>query len=165
MHDQLIIELLNCSKFYIVILDTSMSIKFINDTLADRLGFATTSEMIGRCWLDFIPEKNQDNLKAVHYSVVCGESDDYNEFLNKLVSVDKSEFQVQWFNTVLNHDTNWSFSFGIPKEQSDEITMEKVRENFRSRIESDKTMIRSLKTHINGTLEKEDITVTCDLEE
>jgi PAS domain S-box-containing protein len=141
-----------------------MNIKFINDTLADRLGFATTSEMIGRCWLDFIPEKNQENIKSVHYAILHGDSNDYNEFLNKLVSLDGSEFQVQWFNTLLNHDTNWSFSFGMPKENSSITTMEKVREDFRSRIESDKTMIRSLKTHVNNPPEEHDLIITCETE-
>ena len=164
MHNQLIIELLNCSKFYIVILDKKMNIKFINGTLAERLGFVTTQELIGRCWMDFIPEKDKENIKVVHFSIVYDDTSDYNEFLNDLECTDGSKFQVQWFNTLLNHDTNWTFSFGMPKNISDETSKEKIRENFRSRIESDKTMIRSLKKYVSEIQDESDPIDTCDME-
>jgi len=162
MNNQLIIELLNCSKFFIVILDKTMHIKFINDTLAERLGFAEKTELLNRCWLDFIPDVDAENIKAVHYSILYGESNTYNEVSNNLKRKDGVEFMVQWFNTVLNHDSECTFSFGMPKKENDETSVEKVRENFRSRIESDKTMIRSLKQYISTSQHKLD--ATCDME-
>lgn len=150
MNSDLIMELLDCSVFYIVILDMNMKIRFINNSLVTSLGFQLNESLIDRCWLDFIPDKNKDNIKKVHYSVLSGQCGDFNEYSNIILNTTGSEFEVKWFNTLINHGTNWSLSFGLPCEKPTEITKEGIRENFRSVIESDKTLIRSLKNHVNG---------------
>lgn len=163
MNGNLIITLLNNSNFYIVILDKKMNIRFINQTLTNRLGFKSMEELLGKCWLEFIPEKNKENIKIVHFSVLSKKNEEYSEYTNTILNKDGVEFQVQWFNTLINHDTHWSFSFGLSQDKSIEITSETIREDFRARIESDKTWIRSLKDYVNEISDKFELIKTCDL--
>jgi PAS domain S-box-containing protein len=163
MNGNLIMTLLNNSNFYLVILDKKMNIRFINQTLANRLGFESMKELLGKCWLEFIPEKNKETIKTVHFSVLFRKNDDYSEYTNTVLNKDGAEFQVQWFNTLINHDTHWSLSLGLAQDKSIEVTSETIREDFRARIESDKTFIRSLKDYVNEISDKFKLIRTCDL--
>jgi PAS domain S-box-containing protein len=165
MNNDLIMELLNCSIFYIVILDMNMKIRFVNNSLVTSLGFQSDESLIDRCWLDFIPDEDVDNIKKVHSSTLHGHSGDFNEYSNSVLDITGSKFEVKWFNVLINHGTDWSFSFGLPYEKQREITKEGIRKNFRSMIESDKTLIRSLKEHVNGIGPQFGIDEDCNITE
>jgi hypothetical protein len=163
MDSDLIMTLLNCSVFYVVILDKDMKIRFINDSLSNRLGFDSKDNLIDRCWLDFIPEINQEKIKKVFYSILYHEGKEYSEYVNTLVDVNQLKFEVKWFNTSINHDTYWIFSFGLPHERGEESTREEMRENFRDRLASDRTLIRSLQDHVTGFAKQIEIDESCNV--
>jgi len=163
MNGNLIIELLNNSNFYIVILDKEMNIRFANQTFITRLGYSQIEELLGKCWLEFVPEKIKENIKAVHASIIFEKSDKYNEYTNKVLNKDGLVFLVKWFNTLINHETNWSLSFGLPQQEEIIVTEETIRKNFRNRIESDKTLIKSLKSYVNDISEQFKINDECHI--
>lgn len=165
MNNDLIMELLNCSIFYIVVLDINMKIRFVNKSLVTRLGFSVQESIIDRCWLDFIPDINKDGITKVHSSVLHGPNGDFNEYSNTILDRTGSKFEVKWFNTLVNHGTDWSFSFGLPYEKEIEITKEGIRKNFRAMIKSDKILIRSLKDHVSGITPQLIIDESCNITE
>ena len=56
---------------------------------------------------------------------------------------------VHWFNSHINTEYNWSFSFGITKTPNPTmVTMDSIREYYKDIIEYDRTMIESMKETI-----------------
>jgi hypothetical protein len=49
-----IFQLLNYASIYVLVLDGEMIVKFANQSLAKDLGFNKYSDVINKCWLDFI---------------------------------------------------------------------------------------------------------------
>ena len=157
----LLFEILNNSNVYIVVLDRTINIRFINAPLANRLGFENIDELIGRCWLDFIPEKIHETLKTVHAYIFYNSEDDYREYTNEILPLDKISLKVKWYNTVINHKTFWTFSFGLPLNNSEIQSKASIRADFKNMIESDKTVIKSLKEFSNGLPEQFNLDETC----
>lgn len=150
MNADVVLELLNYTMAYVVILDSEIKIVFSNRSLTSKLGFDTMNQLVGRCWLDFIPEELHGKIKSVHHTLLVSKRDrDYNEFTNDVMDKDKNVFKVKWVNTSINHTTNMTFSFGIPQnEDLDLVSEEDLRSQFRSVIEHDKIMIKTLKNYV-----------------
>ena len=163
MNTDIIIKILDESNVYIVILDEEMNIRFINNSLSLRLGFPNKQEIIGKCWLEFIPEDIHAHIKTVHSSILLRGSEECNEYTNKILNAGGESFEVKWYNAYINHDNHWTLSFGMPVEEYQNITADQIRETFKNRIASDRTMIKSLKEYVNGIPEKIKETKTCDL--
>lgn len=159
---ELIFEILNDSNVYIVVLDRTITIRYINYPLANKIGFKNEEEAIGRCWLDFVPEKSHDNIKTVHASILYNGESEYREYCNEVLALDDTLFKVKWYNTAINHNTFWTFSFGLPIKESTFVTEKSFRTHFKSMIESDKTIIKSLKDFVAGVPDKFNIE-TCEL--
>jgi PAS domain S-box-containing protein len=164
MDGELLLQILNFSNAYVLVLDKEMNIRYINHTLTNRIGFETYTEILGTCWLNFIPEKSQDEIKMVHASIVRdNESTEYKEFTNHIQDVNGVKFKVKWFNMCINHGTFWTFSFGLPQVEMIAVTEDDIRSRFMDAIESDRTMIKALKDHSQTF--SESFSKTCDLKE
>lgn len=165
MNGDLLLQILNYSNAYVVVLDKVMDIQFVNLTLAQRLGFESKEDPISMCWLDFIPEKYRARIRTVHSALVHQQGREYREFTNIINDRNGVEFNVRWFNTAINHETYWTFSFGLPQIEMIEVSEDSIRDHFRGAIESDKTMIQSLKEYTNGIQESFGLTKACKLTE
>jgi PAS domain S-box-containing protein len=165
MNGDLLLQILNYSNAYVVILDKVMDIQFVNLTLAQRLGFESKEDPIGMSWLDFIPEKHRAKIRMVHSALVHQQGREYKEFTNLINDRNGVEFNVRWFNTSINHETYWTFSFGLPQIEMIAVSESEIRDNFRTAIESDKTMIQSLKEYANGIQESFGLTKAYKLTE
>lgn len=166
MDGELLLEILNYSNAYVLVLDQEMKIRYINNTLVNRLGFESYKELMERCWLDFIPEKIRDVVKMVHHSLVH-ETDctEYKEYTNMIQDVNGVEFKVKWFNMCINHGTFWTFSFGLPQVEMIAVSEEDIRSRFMEAIESDRTMIKALKQQSSTFSESYKNAKTCELKE
>ena len=163
MNAEIILKILDYTSAYVVVLDSEMKIRYINLALANKLGFANAGELINRCWLDFIDDNIKDKIKSVHRTLLTSMQNEFNEFINPIIDRDGNSTTVKWLNTSINSETNWTFSMGVP-ERVDLVnfTGDDIRQQFKAAIESDRTMIKSLKECINGCDGFDD---TCEMTE
>jgi len=143
-----IFNMLNFTNLYVIVLNEKMDIKFANNSLAIDLGFDSYKELLGRCWLDFIEEKERRTIITIHAAVSNGYDkweDKYREFNNNIIGVNGKIHSVYWFNSHINTDYNWSFSFGIKKQPKPETTIDSVRNYYKEIINKDRVMINSMR--------------------
>lgn len=148
-----IFTMLNFTSLYALVLDQQMKIRFINTSLAIDLGYTGYSELIGRCWLDFIVEEERNIVKMIHQSVALAEGnwDEYREFKNRIVDKNGYTIEVYWFNSHINTDYNWTFSFGVRAKPviKDDDSINSVRNYYRDIINKDREMITALRDVIS----------------
>lgn len=143
-----IFNMLNYANMYVLVLDEKMEIKFANNSLAVDLGFKGYEELVGRCWLDFIRDEERKTITTIHAVVSRGtEWEKYREFKNVIITSD-GEINVHWFNSHINSDFNWTFSFGIRQEPQTQVTMTSIRNYYKDIIDKDRTMINSMRDMI-----------------
>ncbi len=142
----IIFNMLNFTNMYCLVLNQEMIIKFINLSLALDLGFQSYEELIDRCWLDFIKPEEKQMIKIIHTSVANG-SEEWESKYREVQSVVKTkqgkEFPVYWFNSHINTDLNWTFSFGIKKIESDQEN--DIRDFYFDIIKRDRVIINSMR--------------------
>lgn len=143
-----IFTMLNFTNMYALVLDQQMLIRFANASLALDLGFKGYSELIGKCWLDFIDPHERKTVNVIHQAIANGTGDweKYREFKNTIVSIDKT-IEVYWFNSHINTDYNWTFSFGVRARPiiQDELNMASIRNYYRDIINKDREMINAMR--------------------
>ena len=144
-------DMLNYANLFVVVLDENMNIKLVNWSLATTIGFKNEDEMLGRHWLDFIPEAERETISTYHS--LLSESKNFDginrEFFNCILTNDGNGINVKWFNTKVNNNYNWTFSIGIPREDRNfENTEDSIRAYYRDIIDQDKTMIEALRDTI-----------------
>ena len=61
-------DMLNYANMYVVLLDSNMIIRLINWSLATDLGYKDEREVIGKCWMEFIPKKLSKMVQSAHQS-------------------------------------------------------------------------------------------------
>jgi PAS domain-containing protein len=156
-------DMLNYANMYVLILDKEMTIKLCNWSLAVTLGFKDESELIERCWLDFIPESNRDLVKQIHAMVkICEEQKEekYKEVVNDILLPNGDTQLVRWFNMCINHSYNMTFSIGISQITQAKATDESIRAYYMGVIEKDRTMIHSLRDFILSPKSKDRVCTT-----
>jgi PAS domain-containing protein len=146
-------DMLNYANMFVLLLDDEMNIKLINWSLATVLGFKNENEPIGRCWVDFLKPKDVEWIKAVHHSITYSteEAEKYREVTNEVIALDGTKIRIKWFNAMINHNYNFTFSMGVydEAEMKTEITEDSIRAFYRDVIEQDKVMITALKSNLN----------------
>lgn len=154
-----IFNMLNYANMFVLVLNEEMTIKYSNNSLAKTLGFDTYKDIIGKCWIDFLIEDERKVISVIHKLIADGgDWDKYKEFRNHIQPMDGEPIMVHWFNSHINTDFNWSFSFGITKTPNPTmVSMESIRDYYKDIIEYDRTMIEAMR---NTILEKENET-TC----
>lgn len=143
-----IFNMLNFTNMYCLVLDTEMVIKFINQSLALDLGYKSYEEIIGKCWLDFIIEDDQDLIKSVHASVAYGVDEweeKYREVQNNIRRLDGNVMTVYWFNSHVNTNLNWTFSFGLQRPIRVTEGNDSIRDFYYDVIQKDRLMINSMR--------------------
>ena len=147
---EIIFNMLNFTNMYCLVLDQDMLIKFVNLSLAIDMGYETYEELINRCWLDFISEEEREMISIVHHSIANGTKDwegKYREVQNTIITKDERKFPVYWFNSHINTDLNWSFSFGIKKLASD--TENDIRDFYTDIVKRDRVIINSMRDSLS----------------
>lgn len=155
-------DMLNYTNMFVVILDNNMIVKLSNYSLATAIGFKDESEILERCWLDFVSEKDRLMIEHVHSMVkICEEQRDekYKEVINDLVLLDGSIISVRWFNLCINHSYQMTCSVGVALEKKSEITDESIRSFYRDVIDKDRTMIQSIRDLVLCKSKKEPVCV------
>lgn len=150
-------DILNYASLYIVFVDSEMRIKLANWSLATKLGFDNEKGIIGKCWLDFIKEEEKDRIKSIYYlfHTKSEKAKNYTETKSTLVLPDESTIAIKWFNIHINSLYNVTCSFGIQKNIPFEVTEDAMRAYYRDIIDTDQTMIKSIRdsiltSHIKG---------------
>jgi len=146
-----IFNMLNYANMFVLVLDEKIIIRYANNSLAKTLGFETYKDIIDKCWLDFLVEDELHAVKKVHRIVADGMEGwtKYREFRNHIKPINGDPIMVHWFNSHINTDFNWSFSFGITKNPNPTlVSMDSIREYYKDIIEYDRTMIETMKEEI-----------------
>jgi PAS domain S-box-containing protein len=156
----IIFNMLNYTNMYILVLDQQMLIKFINNSLANDLGYDKFDDLLGKCWLDFIDENDKETIKIIHTSIANGYENwkTYKEFQNEINGKDGEKINVCWFNSHINTDYNWTFSFGIKKE-IETHSIDSIRDYYQDIISKDRVMISAMRDVIGLKNKKEDFCV------
>jgi PAS domain S-box-containing protein len=142
-------DMMNYSSMFVLILDDKMHIQFINWSLATALGFKNEEEPIGRCWLDFIPTDQRDLISGIHHSIKMNEKDEkYKEMVNEVKCQNGEVLTIKWFNTKINREHEWTFSFGLQMEASTNVTEESLRSYYQDIVKKDRTVILSMRDKI-----------------
>ena len=145
-------NMMNYANMFVLVLDIDMKIKFMNWSLSKVLGFDNENEAIGKCWLEFINEKEKIVVTNINSLMAKEKDETVKEFTNDIVNLDGASIGVKWFNIHINNDYNWTFSIGLLTKATPEITEESVRSYYRDIIEQDRTMIRSMRDTILNNL-------------
>ena len=74
--------------------------------------------------------------------LVAGE---YQEFENDIVSQSGKCIKVRWFNTYINDNHRWSFSFGVTHEEIPIMTEHSIRSYYKDILMKDRTMLKAIK--------------------
>lgn len=144
-------DMLNYANMYVLMLDKDMTIQLINWSLATDLGAENEKELIGRNWLDFIPDEYKKIIKIAHLEMCTNIKDcTYREMSNEVMKLDGSKFLVKWFNIPINHGYNITFSIGLKINVSEAtvVSEDSIRAYYRDIINKDRTMIKSLKEFV-----------------
>jgi PAS domain-containing protein len=152
-----IFDMLNYANMYVLILDSNMSIKFINRSLVRLLGFERIKDVMNRCWLDFIEAEERERISVIHHHVSNGteEAENFKEVRSNIVTVNGEKISLRWFNTQINTKYHWSFSIAIPESgNAVKITEESIRTYYEDVIKQDRTMILSLRDMIMNKTQK-----------
>jgi PAS domain S-box-containing protein len=134
------------SSYYVLMLDEYRNIKLCNRVLADVLG-REEHALVGESWDQFVPEDSREVIKHVHFEVMTGNIG-YREFTNEIIQKDGELQTVKWFNSWINHDTNWVFCFGVPIEHELFVneSIDTMRERYKDIINVHRAVIDGFKT-------------------
>ncbi|MBR9682635.1 MAG: hypothetical protein GOV02_03080 [Candidatus Aenigmarchaeota archaeon] len=146
-------DMMNYSSMFVLILDDKMCIQFINWSLATALGFKNEDEPLGKCWLDFIPIEQREIISGIHNSIKNADEEKHREMINDIKCVNGDVMSIKWFNTKINREHEWTFSFGLVVEAANQVTEESLRSYYHDIIQKDRTAILSLRDKIlNGSV-------------
>lgn len=146
-----IFNMLNFTNMYCLVLDPQMVVKFINQSLALDLGYESYDKVLGKCWLDHVVDEDHELIKTVHAAIaygVDGWEEKYREVQNNIKRLDGNAMTVYWFNSHVNSDMNWTFSFGLQRPvriMEDNGTDSGIRDFYYDVIQKDRLMINSMR--------------------
>jgi hypothetical protein len=143
-----IFNMLNFTNMYCLVLNSQMVIKFINQSLALDLGYQSYKDAIGKCWLDHIVDEDHDLIKSVHAAIAYGVEnweDKYREIQNNVARLDGNVITIYWFNSHVNSELNWTFSFGLQRPRVIAENETGIRDFYYDIIQKDRLMINSLR--------------------
>jgi len=164
-HDKSLVEgslldLINYSNLYVLILDSKMKIKLCSSLLAKDLGYDDSSDLRDKCWMDFIPYELKENIYNVFDNIMGRVEvvDDFREVTNPVIPKTGEKIIVKWFNTKITNGDNYAFSIGIPisKPITKEDSITSIRSYWSDIIESDRTTIDSLKNIVKNSHQQRD---------
>lgn len=145
---EIVFKLINFTNTYILVLDEESNIKFANNSLAIRLGFESYNDLLGRCWLGFLEENSIEHMKIIYKTIAYGKNwEKYKEFKTKIKD---TPIEISWFNSHINTDYNWVFSFGVQQEITKNKTMDFIRNYYNEIVNNDRVMIEAIKDKINS---------------
>lgn len=141
-------ELFNYCNTYLVLLDRNMNVKLANLSLASDLGFEAETDLIGKNWLDFIPEENKSFIQHTYHNITLFPfKENHKELINEIKTIDNKIITVKWINNYINSKFNMVLSTGIKtdlieKHMKSEDTM---RSFYMDIIKRDRNMIEALR--------------------
>lgn len=140
-------DMLNYSSLYLVLLDQKMIIKLCNWSLAKSLGYETEKDIVGQCWLNFVPEKDIDRIKMIHSSLAHENDSTYKEVINDIKTKDGKIISIKWFNLQINNNYHMTMSLGLHLTKTIQPIQpeDSIRSYYRDVIDKDRTMIKSLR--------------------
>jgi len=139
-------NIIDYSNMFVVMLDHDLKIKIINYHLSKTLGYEHSNELVEQDWRQFLRKPDHELIHHVCNEIING-NQNYKEFTNDIVDINKKTLTVKWFNTLVNNEFNCVFSVGLPltKEPSIDEDIDSLRSYFRDILEQDKTVINAMK--------------------
>lgn len=144
-------ELLDYTNLYMVVLDDNMRVKLCSYLLATDLGFNSEADILGKEWAEFLESPIQHQMRTVHKKMISSPSkfkDKYREVTNNIITKNKNQILVKWFNSTIENSKTYTFSIGIPinRQITPDEEIETIRAYWNDIIDKDVTTINALKT-------------------
>lgn len=140
-------NILDYSNYFILVLNKELEIRLCNHMLSTVLGYKSEEEMVGKNWLEYIPEGTVDITKFVHNDTLEKKSGAV-ESTGEIISADGTIIVVKWFHSYINSEFDWVFSMGVPFKANEQKTIENVRDFYREVLAKDKTTIEAIKKRV-----------------
>lgn len=137
-------DLLVYAPFVALVTDDQFTVKYCNRQTADLLRLPSTADIVGRCWLDFIPKDVRRDLVGVHSGLLGGDLRHFGEYANEVRRADGSRQMVKWFNSPFEGRAgeHLALSIGVAGEAKPDA-VSRVRQKFLERIMNDRATIRA----------------------
>jgi len=142
----------NYLNLFVVLLDKDLKIVFANVKLIKALGLSKAQKIIGKSWLDFIPEVFKESVKDVHFTLRKGKDEIYNEYTNLIKPKQGECFLVKWLNSCFTKplsENETTLSIGILMSPLDDSSwspdsIEEIRNVWKNNLISDKEKVKYL---------------------
>jgi len=139
-------NILEYSNYYVLIYDSTFNIILCNQILARVLGYKESLEVIGTKFIDYISKDDQYVFKSIQ-SIISKPDHEMSEFLSELIDRDGHKHVVKWFNSYINSETSWTFSFGVPVKDDKfyNDSVDNMRERYKDIISIHRNLINDIK--------------------
>ena len=143
-------NILEYSNYYILIIDSTLTIVLCNQIFARVLGFKESLDVIGTKFSDYISKDDKYIFKSLQ-ELLSKPNSEMSEFLSELVDKDGHKHMVKWFNSFINSDTQWTFCFGVPVKDDKfySESVDSMRERYKDIISIHRNLIHGLKEDYN----------------
>jgi DNA-binding NarL/FixJ family response regulator len=97
--DDRIIKLWARTPYVAVVMDAAFKIRLANHQLAALLEVKSPRDLIGRPWLDFLPEDITETFCNIHGSILNGDLSHFGEYSGAIKAQSGAVHPVRWFNS------------------------------------------------------------------
>jgi FixJ family two-component response regulator len=97
--DEKIIELWTRTPYVAVVMDKAFKVRLANHQLAALLDVKTPRDLVGRPWLDYLPEDMVEPFCNIHGSIINGDLSHFGEYSGAVRSRAGVVHPVRWFNS------------------------------------------------------------------
>lgn len=139
-------DLMAHTAFVAIVIDAEFQVRYCNRQTLTLLEVDKLRDIVGRSWLDFIPDDAADAILEAHGGLISGDLKNFGEFVNDIQTPAGIRKAVKWFNTPFEgvDGDQLALSIGI-LATADAAAEEQVRRRFREAIMRDRANIRAVK--------------------
>jgi len=150
-----LIDVLNISKFYVMMLDKNMQVCLCSDQLALDLGYKSKKEFVGVDFSTHIPPNLQSGILGLFSKIIKHKNKtQFHEFTNDIITKYGDSLPVKWFNSYVNTTSNYAFCIGMPLSRHDQHhndTINDLRKYWSDMIQKDETLIDTFRDILDIT--------------
>lgn len=140
-----VFELVAYTPFVALVIDSEFKVRYCNRQTVALLEVDKTADIVGRSWLDFVPNEVALAVIEVHGALITGEVAKFEEYVNDVKTVNDTRKTVRWFNTPFDGMDGESLTLSIGVSVTAESDIEnKLRDQFRRTIMEDKATIKAV---------------------
>lgn len=139
-------DLMVYAPFVAVVLDAELRVKYCNQQTAALLEEKSAAEVVGRPWLEFVPQGEGALVTEVYATVLKGDLRHFGEYVSPVKSASGKVKPVRWFNSPFEGSEGQALtlSVGVPSQMEVSV-VRKIRRLWGERIQRDKEAIHAVK--------------------